>query len=70
MDKVKLKSLVLKYNNGKEYVLKGEELETYLQYTQEGIWLMKIHGYNLYKWDKLMHKIYRHVGIGDEQDGE
>jgi len=60
---VKPVRIVVEYSNGKKYVLEGEELDTFLGYIDEAIFLLYTHGADMEKWNKLMKKIHKEIGL-------
>jgi len=61
MNKPEPVRIIIEYSNGKKYILEGEELDTFLNYVDNGIIMLWTHGADMDKWQKLMEKIQKEI---------
>ena len=63
MGKANLVSVELRYSNGRSYVIEGEELEVFMDYVTNGLVLLASKGWDMGRWNSLVEKILRSVGV-------
>ena len=55
--KYKLVEIVIRYEGGREYALRGKELDIFMEYLREGLLLQAVHDKDMTEWNKLCEKI-------------
>ena len=65
MTRVKLEKVILMYNNGKSYEIKGDELDMFNDYLLAGMHCLSLHKFDFKDWNELFKKVHRKVGIDD-----
>jgi len=61
--KANLVSVELRYSNGRSYVIEGEELEVFMEYLDNGLIMLASKGWDMGRWNSLVEKILRSVGV-------